>query len=305
MVLDVSASSASSVCWPIADLDRGYRTVLHDRPPSQFRRTGAIHQAELFRRLIPDLVPELPNTLLPKGRTYDQVKRPETLFTILHDGMPSLRPDRPALVISSTSWTADEDFSLLTTALDGYQAAINGGAKLPKVFVIITGKGALRPAFEQTVLDREAARWTDIVVRCHFMPARDYPTLLGCADLGVSLHTSSSGRDLPMKVVDMFGCEVPVLAKGFACVDELVKHGHNGLVFETGAELGEQLIVRLLHLYRDQEADRLEYIERVSTFFKIGSPPIILSPDHPPERGVNPCQTRGLSSHSGAGGRVE
>lgn len=160
--------------------------------------------------------------------------------------MPELRPDRPALLISSTSWTADEDFSLLLTALDAYQQAItNGSTALPKVLVIITGKGALREPFERAVASREAkgGKWKDVAVRCHFLPAKDYPILLGCADLGVSLHTSSSGRDLPMKVVDMFGCGVPVLAKGFGCIDELVKHGQNGLVFNTGEELGKQLIV--------------------------------------------------------------
>lgn len=160
--------------------------------------------------------------------------------------MPELRSDRPALLMSSTSWTADEDFSLLLTALDAYQDAINSGSTgLPKVLVIITGKGALRAPFERAVAEREreGGKWTHVAVRCHFMPAKDYPVLLGCADLGVSLHTSSSGRDLPMKVVDMFGCGVPVLAKGFECIDELVKDGRNGLVFETGEQLGRQLIV--------------------------------------------------------------
>lgn len=49
-----------------------------------------------------------------------------------------------------------------------------------------------------------------------------------------------------MKVVDMFGCGVPVLAKGFAAIGELVKDGRNGRVWDTGEELGEQMIVSVL-----------------------------------------------------------
>ena len=57
-----------------------------------------------------------------------------------------MKKDRPALLVSSTSWTPDEDFSILLNALIRLEEMIglkdgeNCVTSFPKIVVAVTGK---------------------------------------------------------------------------------------------------------------------------------------------------------------------
>jgi len=143
------------------------------------------------------------------------------------------------LVVSSTSWTADEDFSILLEALASYSQAATNRTSLPKILAIITGKGPLKEHYLSKIraLNQEK-QLLNVLILTAWLTPQDYALLLASADLGVSLHTSSSGVDLPMKVVDMFGAGLPVVGwSNFEAWPELVQEGVNGRGFETSKQL--------------------------------------------------------------------
>ncbi|XP_067121934.1 chitobiosyldiphosphodolichol beta-mannosyltransferase-like isoform X3 [Centruroides vittatus] len=184
--------------------------VLYDRPAPMFQPTNLQDKHSLLLKLENDY-PILKSWGI--ATTNEQ-----TNFTEIIDGTVNEKSNRPALIVSSTSWTEDEDFDILLEALQG--------------------KGPLQFQFLSLITKKN---FQHVVIITPWLAAEDYPKLLGSADLGVCLHISSSGLDLPMKIVDMFGCKLPVCAVSYKCLDELVKVGENGLMFKDAKELASQL----------------------------------------------------------------
>ncbi|CAH0487796.1 unnamed protein product [Peronospora farinosa] len=219
-------------------------TVLHDKPPHFFKPTSLYTQHELFARVGDQL--EHCNDLVTWGQNAANLE--ESLLTRKtrgfsgkkSKGVVKPRENRPAMIISSTSWTADEDFGILLAALELLDkcTSLLSVSEFPNLLVVVTGKGPQKEMYLEKIRQLAFKR---IRIATMWLEASDYPLVLGSADLGVCLHTSSSGLDLPMKVLDMFGCGLPVCAIGYKCLDELVKHDKNGLVFDSSEQLSTQL----------------------------------------------------------------
>ncbi|KAJ5206454.1 hypothetical protein N7491_002929 [Penicillium cf. griseofulvum] len=190
---------------------------LHDRPASHF------------------------NPILdPNTRTEFLMTLPET-----KEFHSSLKAGSLRVLVSSTSWTADEDFSVLIDALLRYsELATTTQPHLPEVLAIITGKGPQKEMYlEQIAALEKTNKLQKVTIRTAWLSVPEYARLLASASLGVSLHTSSSGVDLPMKVVDMFGAGLPVVGwDRFEAWPELVTEGVNGLGFGSPEELARHLV---------------------------------------------------------------
>ena len=105
--------------------------------------------------------------------------------------------------------------------------------------ILVTGDGARRAEFERRFAGLPARR---MQLRARWLEPEDYPRVVGSADLGLCLHRSSSGLDIPMKIADLFGAGVPVCALDYgACLAERVRHGDNGLLFSTARQLADLL----------------------------------------------------------------
>lgn len=217
--------------------------VVYDRPHSRYKRATLEEKHILMKKLETDMrTPMHFHDFC--SHACEKLSEHETLFTKeLLNGEIQSYPSKPVLLVSSTSWTPDEDFSILLNAVERYDHRKQSLSKIdlpqhPNLLLFITGKGPLKSSYIEKMKQMDLKH---VAIRTLWLDPDDYPVLLGCADLGVSLHTSSSGVDLPMKVVDMFGCCLPVCSVYYSTISELVESKKNGLLFSSSQDLCETL----------------------------------------------------------------
>jgi len=104
------------------------------------------------------------------------------------------------IVVSSTSYSKDEDLNLLINALKGI-------TEEDKILCVITGKisqnNQFKEAFQKNIKNVELKQ---LWMKDHI----DYLKVLSSCDLGISFHKSTSGLDFPMKIIDMISVGIPV-----------------------------------------------------------------------------------------------
>ena len=192
--------------------------TLHDHPAAEFRPFSAAQRSSFLSRL----------------------SETSTLA-------PEIVARRTRLLVSSTSWSADEDFTILLQALIVYSSpSVNrdGYESRPHILAIITGKGPRKQYYLDLISAAQGEqKLSKATIMTAWLSTSDYASLLASADLGVSLHASTSGVDFPMKVVDMFGAGLPVVGwSKFEAWGERVREGVNGRGFESAAQLASALM---------------------------------------------------------------
>jgi beta-1,4-mannosyltransferase len=154
-------------------------------------------------------------------------------------GGEHVEPRDRLILVCPSGWTADEDMGLLLEAL----ALLASHPRKCALEVHLTGDGPARGSLEDRIgeLRRQGLR-----IEAEYLPEGDYRALLARADLGVCLHRSTSGVDLPMKVSDLFAARVPVCALDYgAVIQEQVRNGATGFLFHSARELSE-IVGRLM-----------------------------------------------------------
>jgi beta-1,4-mannosyltransferase len=248
--------------------------VLYDRPSKRFDKSQISIQSrhELFLKL--NLID---SELFQSDLSHSSTSFKEGSYTIQtytdQNGQTLMREDSTRIVFSSTSWTEDEDFHLLLKALSKLDKILRANLnkygpnkyQSSKVLIVITGKGPLKEEFLNEY-NQIAPNLKMVAVVTPWLEPDEYPKIIKCSDIGICLHGSTSGLDLPMKVIyifhlyincpdliiisifkvlDMLGSGLPAICLNYPAIKELVTDKEDGYLFKQIVLSDENYLTQL------------------------------------------------------------
>jgi beta-1,4-mannosyltransferase len=171
----------------------------------------------------------------------------------------SLEVSEAPLVVAPVRWSPGEDLDLLIEALERAERRLSagsgpeasgGGADAvrapsrgpgPALAVLLIGRRGPSPAdFMRRIARRQ---WAAVAVRTVELEPGNFARAMAAADLGLCLHQSTSGLDLPSTLADFRGAGVPVAIYDYApVVGEAITDGREGVVFRDAGELASLLV---------------------------------------------------------------
>jgi beta-1,4-mannosyltransferase len=104
-----------------------------------------------------------------------QSSKSSTIITeLIDDQVVQYRAHRPAVLVTSTSFTEDEDLGILLEAVQLYDADLTPDT--PDLVIFITGKGPLQEFYIKQVNTLKLKR---VKIKMMWLKIEDYPKLLG------------------------------------------------------------------------------------------------------------------------------
>ena len=148
-------------------------TVLYDKANPLFRQQSLEEKHEL----------------ITKYKLFDSEIKDGTetnLFKTKKKDIYTRNPNSPFLMITSTSFTPDEDINILLNALDSIDSKYEDA--WPQIELLVTGKGPQKDIIEKRIKNK---KYKKIRVQTIWLQIVDYPKMLG------SLNRISRFRNLP------------------------------------------------------------------------------------------------------------
>ena len=172
---------------------------------------------------------------------------------VLHDGPSAVRPfpparndlpDDPLIVVAPMGWTRDDDLPLLAEALRLLALRLDAAPEPRRTLrLLVSGDGPGRAEWGPRLRAMEGVA---LHVETPDVAAADYPSLLAASHLGLCVHRSSSGLDLPMKIVELQSVGVPVFAlEDGSPLEEIAPPGSGVVRFATAGDLAGLLFAAL------------------------------------------------------------